>query len=330
MKAAIFNGESKSLVITDFELEPLEPFQIKLRVEACALCRTDLHVIDGDLKNSKTPLILGHEIVGVVVDLGSRVKNISLGERVGVSWLASSCLTCSDCQRNRENLCESALFTGYTINGGFAEYAHADSRFCFPIPATYDADHAAPLLCAGLIGWRSIRFTEDSKNIGIYGFGAAAHVITPVAIAQGKRIFAFTSPGDDKRQFFARSLGAIWAGSSDEQPPELLDAAIIFAPVGALVLNALRAVRRGGIVVCGGIHMSDIPSFPYSLLWEERTLKSVANLTRSDGLEFLDLASKDKLSPSVVTFGLDEINNAINEFRSGRIMGAAVIKPMSQ
>lgn len=327
MKAALLKAPHRPLEINEIEIAPLEPFQVRLRVEACALCRTDLHVIDGDLDKPKWPLVLGHEIVGKVTETGSHVDGITVGDRVGVPWLASTCLRCDYCLSKQENLCDHALFTGYTVNGGFAEFTNADSRFCFLIPSIYDAAHASPLLCAGLIGWRSMRFAADSERIGIYGFGAAAHVVTPVAVVQGKKIFAFTSPGDVERQTFARSLGAVWAGSSDDQPPELLDAAIIFAPVGSLIPRALSVVRKGGTVICGGIHMSDIPSFPYSLLWGERTIKSVANLTRDDGEEFLALASKSKLMPSVVEFPLEHINEAIAEFRAGRIHGAAVVKP---
>lgn len=327
MKASILERERSTLQIVERELPAIEPLQVRIKVEACALCRTDLHVLDGELPQPKYPLILGHEIVGLVDSVGSSVDNLRVGDRIGVPWLASACLKCVFCLSGQENLCDNALFTGYTVDGGFAEYTVADSRFCFHMPPQYDAVHAAPLLCAGLIGWRSLRCTGSAERIGIYGFGAAAHVIAPLAIAQGRQIFAFTSAGDLSRQEFARKLGATWAGGSDQSPPEPLDAAIIFAPVGALVPKALAGVRKGGIVVCAGIHMSDIPSFPYSLLWGERTIQSVANLTRADGEEFFKLAANIALQTHVVEYPLTAINEAIRDSRNGSIQGAAVIVP---
>jgi propanol-preferring alcohol dehydrogenase len=324
--AILFDGIGKPISVRRRSIPRPQASQVLLRVNACALCRTDLHIIDGDLKHPKKPVVLGHEVVATVEKLGPNVKDIQEGDLVGVPWLASTCLNCSFCLKGNENLCESAQFTGYTVDGGFSQYTIADSRFCFKIPDNYDASHAAPLLCAGLIGWRSLKFTENSQRVGIYGFGAAAHVITPIAINQGKQIYAFTSPGDDSRQEFARSLGAVWAGSSGELAPEELDAAIIFAPVGELVPKALSATRRGGIVVCGGIHMSDIPEFPYSLLWGERTIRSVANLCRSDGREFFDFVTDVTIDTHVTEFTLTDFNEAVTEFRSGAIKGAAVIR----
>jgi len=301
------------------------PSQVQIQIRACAVCRTDLHVIDGELTQPKLPLIPGHEIVGLVSAIGNEVKNFKIGARVGVPWLGWACGVCQYCKSGRENLCERALFTGYTLNGGYAEYTVADHRFCFPIPGLYSDAEAAPLLCAGLIGYRSLMKTGDARRIGIYGFGAAAHIVTQVAIAQGRSIYAFTRSGDRVGQDFAKSLGALWAGGSESAPPEKLDAAIIFAPAGELVPLALKALDRGGIVVCGGIHMSDIPSFPYEMLWQERSICSVANLTRRDGHEFFALASKAPVRTTVETFPLIDANRALEALRHGKIKGAAVL-----
>ena len=303
------------------------PGQMLVRVAACAVCRTDLHVMAGELPNPKLPLILGHEIVGQIAEVGSKVKGFRIGERVGVPWLGWTCGRCKFCRSGRENLCERARFTGYTIDGGYAEYTVADARFCFRIPDAYDDVAAAPLLCAGLIGYRCLCKTGDARRLGIYGFGAAAHIIAQVARHQNREVFAFTTPGDTTAQEFARRLGAKWAGGSDEAPPETLDGAIIFAPVGALVPAALRVLERGGVVVCGGIHMSDIPSFPYRDLWQERTICSVANLTRRDGEEFLDLAPRVPVRTETQTFPLERANDALHALGSGALTGAAVLVP---
>jgi propanol-preferring alcohol dehydrogenase len=299
--------------------------QVLLRVRCCAVCRTDLHVVDGELHDPKLPLIPGHQIVGVVEQIDEQTDAFAVGDRVGVPWLGWTDGECRYCLSGRENLCEHARFTGYQIDGGYAEFAIADTRFCFPIPDGYPDLQAAPLLCAGLIGHRSLRFAGDAERLGLYGFGASAHIVAQVAAHEGRRIFAFTSPKDDEAQEFARQLGAEWAGSSRESPPEELDAAIIFAPVGALVPAALKAVARGGTVVCAGIHMSDIPSFPYENLWGERSLRSVANLTRQDGLEFLALAPTVPVRTEVMSFTLEEANKALNTLRDGKIRGAAVL-----
>ena len=300
--------------------------QVLIRVLACAVCRTDLHIVDGELTRPKLPLVLGHEIVGIVEQVPNDAPFRS-GDRVGVPWLGWTCGICVYCTSGRENLCDRARFTGYDIDGGYAEYCVADARYCFPIAERYDDAHAAPLLCAGLIGYRALRLAGDpaiSKRLGIYGFGAAAHLVTQVAVSRGQRVFAFTRPGDDESQAFARAMGAEWAGASDEHP-EPLDAAIIFAPAGELVPTALRALAKGGVVVCAGIHMSDIPSFPYEILWGERTVRSVANLTRRDGEEFLALAPRVPVRTEVECFPLDEANAALAALRSGRLRGAAVL-----
>ena len=286
-----FEKVGEPLVLRDTATPRPNTGEVLVRVAACAVCRTDLHIIDGELSQPKLPLILGHEIVGRIEAIGENVDRFKIGDRVGIPWLGWTCGKCKFCLTNRENLCDNARFTGYTIDGGYAEFTVADARFCFPIPDVFDDVSAAPLLCAGLIGYRSLRKTNDAKRLGIYGFGAAAHIIAQVARFQGREVFAFTRPGDAEGQRFARELGAVWAGGSDETPPEKLDAAIIFAPVGALVPNSLRALDKGGCVVCGGIHMSDIPAFPYDDLWEERSITSVANLTRRDGEEFLEIAA---------------------------------------
>ena len=299
--------------------------QLLIRVRACAVCRTDLHVVDGELTRPKLPLVPGHEIVGTVKKKGEGAERFEIGDRVGIPWLGWTCGECSYCLWGRENLCDEARFTGYTIDGGYADYTVADQRFCFPIPDFYHDVEAAPLLCAGLIGYRSLVKAGDGKRLGIYGFGAAAHIVAQVARYQNREIYAFTRPGDEDAKKFAFGLGAVWAGGSNELPPVKLDAAIIFAPVGALVPKALRAVGKGGIVVCGGIHMSDIPSFPYEILWGERSICSVANLTRRDGEEFLALAPKVPVRTEVQTFRLEEANEALDRLRSGKIQGAAVL-----
>ena len=301
--------------------------QILIRVSACAVCRTDLHIIDGELPQPKLPLIMGHEIVGRVEQLGDGVSSkFGMGDRVGVPWLGWTDGECRYCRSGRENLCEKARFTGYTIDGGYAEYVVADARYCFPLPDQYDDVAVAPLLCAGMLGYRSYRKTAAARRLGIYGFGAAAHLIVQVAVYEDREIYAFTRPGDTEGQRFARSLGAFWVGGSDEMPPHRLDAAIIFAPVGALVPIALRALAKGGIIVCGGIHMSDIPSFPYADLWGERCICSVANLTRRDGDEFLDLAPRVPVKTQTTVFPLEHANDALDQLRRGKIEGAAVLR----
>ncbi len=298
-----------------------------MNVRACAVCRTDLHVVDGELPKPKLPLVPGHEIIGVVTAMGDGVERFQAGDRVGIPWLGWTCGVCEYCRTGRENLCNQARFTGYTLDGGYAEYTVADQRYCFPIPDSYSDAEAAPLLCAGLIGYRSLGKTGDARRIGIYGFGAAAHIITQVARFQGREVYAFTRRGDQEGQQFARSQGAAWAGDSENLPPEKLDAAIIFAPSGELVPLALKALGKGGTVVCGGIHMSDIPAFPYDLLWEERSLCSVANLTRRDAEEFFALAPRVPVRTTVQTFPLSEANEALERLRSGSIKGAAVLLP---
>jgi propanol-preferring alcohol dehydrogenase len=299
--------------------------EVLLKVSACGVCRTDLHVLDGELPNPKLPLILGHEVVGVVVDKGARAKRFAIGERLGVPWLGRTCGQCRYCAGGRENLCEEALFTGYTLDGGYAEYLTASERYCLRLPKEYGNAAAAPLLCAGLIGYRALMAADRGKRIGIYGFGAAAHIITQVARAQGRQVFAFTKPGDLEGQQFARELGAAWAGDSLTSPPEELEAAIIFAPAGALIPQALRHTAKGATVVCAGIHMSDIPAFPYSILWGERVVRSIANLTRRDGEEFLGLAPRIYVKTEVETFPLESANEALDRLRHGKIRGAAVL-----
>lgn len=299
--------------------------EILLKVHACGVCRTDLHVVDGELPHPKLPLIPGHEVIGAVVATGEGVDHFRIGDRVGVPWLGYACGTCEYCCTARENLCESAGFTGYQRDGGYADYMLADARFCFAIPSGYSDESAAPLMCAGLIGYRALRKAGDADRLGLYGFGAAAHILAQLAHYQGRRVFAFARPGDEAAMSFARQLGAVWAGSSDQQPPEALDAAIIFAPVGALVPTALRAIRPGGRVVCAGIHMSAIPAFPYELLWREREIVSVANLTRRDGVEFLALAPKVPVRTETSPYTLEDANRALQDLCSGAIRGAAVL-----
>jgi propanol-preferring alcohol dehydrogenase len=303
--------------------------QVLVRVTACGVCRTDLHILDRDLPEPALPLILGHQVVGVVENVGADVLGVRVGGRVGIPWLGSTCGECRYCSSERENLCPSARFTGYDLDGGFAELAIADARFCLQIPDAIDEVHVAPLLCAGVIGWRALRLAGDAERLGLYGFGTAAHIVAQVAGWQGRRVFAFTREGDERAQSFARDLGCEWAGASPELPPEELDAAILFAPAGELVPLALRAVAPGGTVVCAEIHMSDIPSFPYELLWRERILRSVANLTRHDGTEFLDVASRIPIRPRVTTFALREANEALEALRAGAVEGAIVLLPGS-
>ncbi|WP_041806464.1 zinc-dependent alcohol dehydrogenase family protein [Rhodothermus marinus] len=327
MRAMVLEAPGRPLVLRELPVPAPGPGEVLLRVEACGVCRTDLHIVDGELPEPKLPLIPGHQIVGRVVRLGEGVTRFREGDRVGVPWLAETCGTCRYCRRGQENLCPNACFTGYTRDGGFAEFTTALADYCYSLPDdVYDAPHAAPLLCAGLIGYRTYRLAGPHvERLGLYGFGAAAHLIIQVAVARGQQVYAFTRPGDTAAQDFARKLGAVWAGASTERPPEPLDAALIFAPVGALVVEALRSVDKGGVVVCGGIHMSDIPSFPYRLLWEERVIRSVANLTRQDGEEFLKLAPTIPVRTEVTCFPLEEANEALRRLREGQLQGAAVL-----
>ena len=327
MRAMVFDGNAPHLTEEDVILPPPGPGQIALRVEACGVCRTDLHVVDGDLRGPVLPLIPGHEIVGRVTTVGQGVEGLAEGTRVGVPWLGRTCGTCWYCAHGHENLCDAPAFTGYTLNGGYAEECIADAQFVFKLPEDADPVALAPLLCAGLIGYRSLRMAGEAQRIGLYGFGAAAHILTQIAVYQGREVLALTRPGDTVAQDFARSLGATWAGASDERPPAPLDAAIIFAPVGALVPEALKAVRKGGRVICGGIHMSDIPSFPYEDLWNERQIVSVANLTREDGEEFFPLALAAGVQTETVRYELGQANTALDDLRAGRLRGAAVLVP---
>jgi propanol-preferring alcohol dehydrogenase len=327
MRAMIYERPGKPLALRDVPVPEPEAGQVRIRVSACAVCRTDLHVVDGELPDPKLPLIPGHEIVGRVDKLGEGVEGFRVGDRVGVPWLGWTCGECDYCRRGQENLCDRARFTGYTLDGGYAEYTVADARFCFPLPDSFDDVSCAPLLCAGLIGYRSLRKAGDAKRLGLYGFGAAAHIVAQVARFQGREVYAFTRQGDAAAQEFARRMGAVWAGDSDSAPPELLDAAIIFAPAGPLVPAALRAVRKGGTVVCGGIHMSDIPSFPYHDLWQERSICSVANLTRADGHEFLEIAPEVPVRTTTQEFPLEAANEALTRLRGGKLTGAAVLRP---
>jgi propanol-preferring alcohol dehydrogenase len=323
----IFDGPGRPLGPGNLaQPEPMDG-QILIRIAACAVCRTDLHIVDGDLPDPKRPLVPGHEIIGRVVGKGPRADRFVIGDRVGVPWLGWTCGSCEFCRSGRENLCDRARFTGYQIDGGFAEYAVADHRFCFPIPGRYSDVEAAPLMCAGLIGYRALRAAGNARRLGLYGFGAAAHIIAQVAAHQGREVYAFTRPGDSAGQAFARTLGAVWAGGSDVAPPLPLDAALIFAPVGALVPTALRAVAKAGTVVCAGIHMSDIPGFPYRDLWGERSIRSVANLTREDAEEFLALAPNVPVKTTVRPYPLARANDALADVRGGRVEGAAVLEP---
>jgi propanol-preferring alcohol dehydrogenase len=325
MRAMVLTEAGQALRLVELQVPRPAAGQALVKVNACAVCRTDLHIVEGELPKPKLPLMPGHEIVGRIAALGEGVTNFKIGERVGIPWLGWTCGECHFCRSQRENLCDEARFTGYTLDGGYAEYAVADARFCFRIPDGYSDAEAAPLLCAGLIGYRSLVKAGDARRLGIYGFGAAAHIVAQVARHQGRKAFAFTRPGDAAAQAFAKSLGAVWAGDSTSPPPEPLDAAIIFAPVGQLVPQALRVVAKGGTVVCGGIHMSDIPSFLYELLWQERTVCSVANLTRRDGEEFLALAPSVPVRTEIQTFPLAEANDALSRLRNGKLQGAAVL-----
>ncbi|UCH73468.1 MAG: zinc-dependent alcohol dehydrogenase family protein [Rhodospirillales bacterium] len=325
MRAMVLHRPGEGLRLEDRPVPEPGPGEVLIRVHACGVCRTDLHVVDGDLAPVRDAIVPGHETVGVVAATGAGVERFAEGERVGVPWLGWTCGDCAFCRSGRENLCDAARFTGYHIDGGYADYAVADQRFVFRLPDAYSDVAAAPLLCAGLIGHRALVMAGEARRLGIYGFGAAAHIVAQVARHQGRELFAFTRPGDAAAQDFARSLGAAWAGDSDEAPPELLDAAIIFAPVGTLVPAALRAIARGGTVVCAGIHMSDIPSFPYEILWGERTLRSVANLTRQDGEDFLALAPKVPVRTHTEAIPLDRANEALARLREGRLEGAAVL-----
>ncbi len=327
MRAMVLERPGEPLKLVRRPVPRPGPGQLLLRVKACGVCRTDLHVVDGELPQTRLPIVPGHEVVAEVVQLGEGVTGFAPGQRVGVPWLGHTCGQCRYCRMGLENLCDRPGFTGCTLDGGYADYLVADARYCFILPDGYDDLHVAPLLCAGLIGYRSYAMVEDAERIGLYGFGAAAHIIAQVAIRQGKEIYAFTRPGDTEAQAFARELGAKWAGDSTERPPVELDGAIIYAPVGALVPAALRAVRKGGRVVCAGIHMSDIPSFPYAILWEERSLRSVANLTRRDGEEFLAVAERIPIHTEVHPYPLEEANRALDDLRHGRFQGAAVLVP---
>jgi alcohol dehydrogenase, propanol-preferring len=326
MRAMVLHQTHERLVREERPEPSPGPGQVRVRVEACGVCRTDLHVVDGELPNPKLPIVPGHEIVGRVETIGEGVR-LKSGARIGVAWLGHTDGTCPYCRSGRENLCDTPLFTGYTRDGGYATHTIADADFVFPLSEDLDPVETAPLLCAGLIGWRSLKLAGDGRTIGIYGFGAAGHIIAQVCRWQGRRVFAFTRPGDAAGQSFARSIGADWAGGSDDQPPDQLDAAILFAPVGALVPAALAALRKGGRVICGGIHMSDIPAFPYELLWEERSVASVANLTRADGHEFLAVAHEAKVRTTTTPYPLDNANEALDDLRSGRLEGAAVLVP---
>jgi propanol-preferring alcohol dehydrogenase len=326
MRAMVLEEAGHPLAARNVAAPEPGPGQVLLDVHACGICRTDLHVVDGELEHPKLPLIPGHQIVGTVIATGEGADRFAAGARVGVPWLGWTDGTCAQCTRERENLCEHARFTGYTLDGGYAERAVADERFCFPIPDAYTDTQAAPLLCAGLIGYRALRFTGDAERVGLYGFGASAHIVAQLLRHQGRRVFAFTRGDDDAAQDFARSLGAEWAGGSMGPAPEPLDAAIIFAPVGPLVPAALRATGPAGVVVCAGIHMSDIPSFPYELLWEERVVRSVANLTRRDGEELMALAGDAGVRTEVETFALERAGEALDRLRSGEVQGAAVLK----
>ena len=325
MRAMILEKQRQPLHLADVPQPIPSAGQLLIKVHACGVCRTDLHVVDGDLTEPHLPLIPGHQIVGTVTDASRGTGLFSTGDRVGVPWLGGSCGQCRYCLSGRENLCDQARYTGYQINGGFAEFCVADERFCFPIPDGYDDLQAAPLLCAGLIGYRALTMTGDARRLGLYGFGAAAHIVIQVARFQSREVYAFTRRGDSAGEKFARSLGAVWAGPSDSAPPVELDAAIIFAPAGELVPTALRAVAKGGVVVCAGIHMTDIPSFPYSILWGERIVRSVANLTRRDGEEFLALAPKIPVTTEAHSYPLEMVNQALDDLRAGRFTGAAVI-----
>ena len=326
MRAMILEAQREPLKLVEIPKPVPGSGRILVKVNACGVCRTDLHIVDGDLDRPKLPLVPGHQIVGTVAALGPGAEGFEPGDRVGVPWLGWTDGDCRYCRGERENLCDNARFTGYDLDGGYAEYAVADHRYCFPIPAGFGDLQAAPLLCAGLIGYRSLRLAGDAERLGLYGFGASAHIVCQVAKFQGRKVFAFTKPGDEEDQAFARELGADWAGGSGQRPPDELDAAIVFAPVGALMIEALKATAKGGRVVSAGIHMSDIPSFPYAELWGERSLSSVANLTRRDGREFLELAPKVPVRAQVTEYPLERANEALDDIRSGKLTGAAVLR----
>ena len=326
MRAMILDTPGHPLRLADVPVPSPAPQQLLIRVRACGICRTDLHVIDGELAQPKLPLIPGHQIVGSVEALGTEAKGFQIGDRVGVAWLQGSCGHCPYCITGRENLCDNALYTGYQVNGGFAEFSVAAADYAYHLPEDYSDLQVAPLLCAGLIGYRALRLAGDGVHLGFYGFGASAHILAQVARYQKRKVYAFTRAGDRAAQEFALNLGAVWAGSVDEQPPHILDAALLFAPAGELVPKALAAVAKGGIVICAGIHMSDIPSFPYALLWDERVVRSVANLTRQDGHEFLSLAPKIPVQTKVTVYPLEKVNEALDDLRHGRFTGAAVIE----
>ena len=326
MKAMVLERAGRPLELRAMPVPSPGTGQVLVRVLACAVCRTDLHVVDGELKEPKLPLVPGHEIVGVAETVGEGCGLVKVGDRIGIPWLGWTCGVCEFCRAGHENLCSAAKFTGYTLDGGYAEYCVADERYCFKIPEGWTAEHAAPLLCAGLIGYRAYRMAAGARRIGFYGFGAAAHLLAQLAVAQGCEVYAFTRKGDIQAQAFARKLGCVWADNSDESPPHALDAALIFAPAGELVPTALAHVRPGGTVVCAGIHMSDIPSFPYSLLWQERSVRSVANLTRADGVAFFEAIAGIRMETHITTYGLEQANEALNDLRSGRLVGAAVLK----
>ena len=325
MRAMVLERARSPLVLRELPDPPLGPEQVRIAVHTCAVCRTDLHVVDGELPQPKLPLVVGHQIVGEVVEAGSAVTALTPGQRVGVPWLGWTDGTCRFCHSGRENLCQAARFTGYTLDGGYAEQVVADARFCFPLSGTLDDLHTAPLLCAGMIGFRALRLAGEAPRIGFYGFGSSAHLLAQVVVAQGRELYAFTRDGDRRGQQFARQRGAVWAGGSSEPPPVPLDAAIVFASVGELVVRALAGLAPGGTVVCAGIHMTDIPGFPYRQLWEERSIRSVANLTREDGREFLPLAAKLGIQPEVTAFPLAQANEALEALRAGRFTGAAVL-----
>ncbi len=325
MQAMVLEAGASELSLQQIAVPTPSAGQVLIRIHACGVCRTDLHILDAELAAPVYPIIPGHEIVGTLVELGSEVKDLSIGQRVGVPWLGWTCGECSYCQQQRENLCDHAAFTGYQLPGGFADYTCADARYCFPLPDRLDDLHSAPLLCAGLIGFRALRMAGDAQRIGLYGFGAAAHIIAQVAIAEQREVYAFTRPGDESAQAFARQLGVHWAGDSDCPPPTSLDAAILFAPIGALVPQALSVIKKGGRVVCAGIHMSDIPGFAYELLWQERELVSVANLTRQDGLDFFRCLADIPVNTEVTAYALGDANQALDDLRHGRFNGAAVL-----
>lgn len=326
MKAMVLEKQNSPLILRDLPIPKIEADQILIKVSVCAICRTDLHIIEGDLKNPKLPLVLGHQIVGTIQEMGAEVLGFKVGDRIGVPWLGNTCHHCSYCLEGKENLCDKAKFTGYTLDGGLAEYASCSHEFAYKLPKKFDDEKVAPLLCAGLIGYRSYKKTNAKKTIGMYGFGVAAHILTQLAVYQKKEIYAFTRDEDTETQQFAKSLGAVWSGGTSSIFPEKLDAAIIFAPVGDLVPLALKSLKKGGKIICAGIHMSDIPSFSYKDLWGERAIESVANLTREDGEEFLDLAKKADIKTKVTIYPLEKTNQAIEEFSSGKLEGAAVIR----